>query len=47
MTPRVLTNLEKLDLDSLVAIGGDDTLSYAAMLEFERIQRGRHSEDNG
>jgi 6-phosphofructokinase 1 len=32
MTPRVLANLEKLGLDSLVAIGGDDTLSYAAVL---------------
>ena len=29
---RVLANLEKLGLDSLVAIGGDDTLSYAAVL---------------
>jgi ATP-dependent phosphofructokinase / diphosphate-dependent phosphofructokinase len=33
MTPRVLSNLEKLGLDSLVAIGGDDTLSYAAVLD--------------
>ena len=32
MTKRVLANLEKLGLDSLVAIGGDDTLSYAAVL---------------
>jgi 6-phosphofructokinase 1 len=32
MTPQVLKNLEKLGLDSLVAIGGDDTLSYAAVL---------------
>ena len=32
MTPRVLKNLEKLGIDSLVAIGGDDTLSYAAVL---------------
>jgi 6-phosphofructokinase 1 len=32
VTPRVLANLEKLGLDSLVAIGGDDTLSYAAVL---------------
>ena len=32
MTPRVLANLQKLGLDSLVAIGGDDTLSYAAVL---------------
>lgn len=33
MTPRVLKNLEKLELDYLVAIGGDDTLSYAAHLD--------------
>ena len=33
MTKRVLSNLEKLGLDSLVAIGGDDTLSYAAVLD--------------
>lgn len=33
MTPRVLSNLDKLGLDSLVAIGGDDTLSYAAVLD--------------
>lgn len=32
MTSRVLANLERLGLDSLVAIGGDDTLSYAAVL---------------
>ena len=33
MTPRVLKNLEKLGLDYLVAIGGDDTLSYAQHLD--------------
>ena len=33
LTPRVLLNLEKLGLDALVAIGGDDTLSYAAVLD--------------
>jgi ATP-dependent phosphofructokinase / diphosphate-dependent phosphofructokinase len=33
MTPRVLKNLEKLELDYLIAIGGDDTLSYAAHLD--------------
>ncbi|MDQ2898504.1 MAG: 6-phosphofructokinase [Acidobacteriota bacterium] len=33
MTPRVLKNIEKLNLDYLVAIGGDDTLSYAAHLD--------------
>jgi len=33
MTKRVLSNLEKLEIDNLVAIGGDDTLSYAAVLD--------------
>ncbi len=33
MTKRVLSNLDKLDIDHLVAIGGDDTLSYAAVLD--------------
>jgi 6-phosphofructokinase 1 len=33
LTPRVLSNLEKLGIDALVAIGGDDTLSYAAVLD--------------
>jgi 6-phosphofructokinase len=32
LTPLVLENLERLGLDALVAIGGDDTLSYAARL---------------
>jgi len=32
LTPLVLTNLERLGIDALVAIGGDDTLSYAARL---------------
>jgi 6-phosphofructokinase 1 len=32
VTPRVLANLGKLKIDTLVAIGGDDTLSYAAVL---------------
>jgi 6-phosphofructokinase 1 len=33
LTSRVLSNLEKLGIDWLVAIGGDDTLSYAAVLD--------------
>lgn len=33
MSKQVLSNLEKLRLDYLVAIGGDDTLSYAATLD--------------
>jgi ATP-dependent phosphofructokinase / diphosphate-dependent phosphofructokinase len=31
-SPQVLKNIEKLGLTSLIAIGGDDTLSYAAKL---------------
>jgi 6-phosphofructokinase 1 len=33
MSPQVLKNLEKLGIDYLIAIGGDDTLSYAATLD--------------
>jgi 6-phosphofructokinase len=33
LTPHVLKNLEWLNLDYLIAIGGDDTLSYAATLD--------------
>jgi len=33
VTPAVLKNLEALRLDYMVAIGGDDTLSYAAELD--------------
>src|SRR5204862_1066011 len=33
MTPQVLKNIEKLEIEYLVAIGGDDTLSYAAHLD--------------
>ena len=33
VTPVVLENLEALQIDSLVVIGGDDTLSYAPVLE--------------
>ncbi len=32
LTPLVLENLERLGIDALVTIGGDDTLSYAARL---------------
>ncbi|HUO29014.1 MAG TPA: 6-phosphofructokinase [Bryobacteraceae bacterium] len=35
MTTRVLKNVETLGLDYLIAIGGDDTLSYAARLDAE------------
>jgi ATP-dependent phosphofructokinase / diphosphate-dependent phosphofructokinase len=33
VTSQVLSNLEQLRLDHLIAIGGDDTLSYAATLD--------------
>ncbi|HET7107498.1 MAG TPA: 6-phosphofructokinase [Candidatus Acidoferrum sp.] len=33
VTPAVLKNIEMLGLDSLIAIGGDDTLSYASELD--------------
>ena len=35
ITTQVLKNLEALQLDYLIAIGGDDTLSYAARLDKE------------
>jgi ATP-dependent phosphofructokinase / diphosphate-dependent phosphofructokinase len=35
LTPVVLDNLEQMKIDALVAIGGDDTLSYAARLGSE------------
>jgi len=38
MTPQVLKNIEKLELDYLVAIGGDDTLSYAAHLDKQGVK---------
>jgi ATP-dependent phosphofructokinase / diphosphate-dependent phosphofructokinase len=37
LTPLVLENIERLGLTDLVAIGGDDTLSYAARLGREGI----------
>jgi len=37
VTPLVLRHLEQLDIGCLVAIGGDDTLSYAARLEHEGV----------
>jgi len=35
LTPLVLKNLERLGIGTLIAIGGDDTLSYAARLDRE------------
>ena len=38
VTERVLRNIEALELDYLIAIGGDDTLSYAARLHQENVK---------
>ena len=38
VTPAVLKNIEKLGLDYLIAIGGDDTLSYAAELDRQGVK---------
>ena len=38
VTPAVLKNIEALGLDYIVAIGGDDTLSYAAELDRRGIK---------
>ncbi|HZD30500.1 MAG TPA: 6-phosphofructokinase [Candidatus Angelobacter sp.] len=38
VTPAVLKNIEKLGLDYLIAIGGDDTLSYASELDRQGIK---------
>jgi 6-phosphofructokinase 1 len=38
MTAEVLSNIERLQLDYLVAIGGDDTLSYAAHLDRQGVK---------
>jgi ATP-dependent phosphofructokinase / diphosphate-dependent phosphofructokinase len=37
LTPQVLKNIGTLGLDYLIAIGGDDTLSYAARLDKEGV----------
>lgn len=38
ITSQVLKNIESLKLDHLIAIGGDDTLSYAARLDKEDVK---------
>jgi 6-phosphofructokinase len=38
ITSQVLKNVASLGLDSLIAIGGDDTLSYAARLDKEGVK---------
>jgi 6-phosphofructokinase 1 len=37
MTPRVIQNIQHLRLDYLIAIGGDDTLSYASHLDSKGV----------
>ena len=39
LTPVVLENIERLGLDYLVPIGGDDTLSFAADARTNRACR--------
>lgn len=38
VTPAMLKNIEALGFDYLVAIGGDDTLSYAAELDRQGVK---------
>jgi ATP-dependent phosphofructokinase / diphosphate-dependent phosphofructokinase len=38
MTSQVMKSIEKLELDYLIAIGGDDTLSYAAHLDQQGVK---------
>ena len=38
ITPAVLKNIETIGLDYLIAIGGDDTLSYAAHLDRQGVK---------
>jgi 6-phosphofructokinase len=47
VTAAVLKNIEMLALDYLIAIGGDDTLSYASELDRKSIKVIGGAEDNG
>jgi ATP-dependent phosphofructokinase / diphosphate-dependent phosphofructokinase len=38
LTPEILKNLEFLEIDYLIPIGGDDTLSYASVLHREGVK---------
>jgi 6-phosphofructokinase 1 len=38
VTPAVIKNIETLDLEYIIAIGGDDTLSYAAALDRSNVK---------
>ena len=46
-TDYVLKVLSELGIDALVAIGGDDTLSFAARLHKEGFPVVGHSQNNG
>ena len=47
LTPLVLEHIASLGLDYLVAIGGDDTLSFAEVLAVERGRPHRDPQDDG
>ena len=47
LTPVVLENIERLGLDYLVPIGGDDTLSFSQTLADARRAAHRHPQDHG
>ena len=47
LTPLVLDNIEYLGLDYLVTIGGDDTLSYSAVLDRAGRAAHRDPQDDG
>ena len=47
LTPRVLDNLRDLDVDVLVTIGGDDTLSYSQVLVNEGVALMAIPQDDG
>ena len=47
VTPAVLKNIETLGLDYLMAIGGDDTLSYAVGTRSQGDEGDRGAEDDG
>ncbi len=38
LTPQVLSNLESLEIDAIIPIGGDDTLSFAERLHREGVR---------
>jgi 6-phosphofructokinase len=46
-TPVVLENIEKLGLDYLVPIGGDDTLSFSQVLADKGVKLDRRAQDHG